>query len=95
MTGIMTPTVRLHHFRFGTEKFQALGFCCTECASGLLQKLFASILVTSPHSVTTEALSNYTRTFLNRRIHELKIVCIVEWCRRANYDPHPAVVIFL
>jgi hypothetical protein len=29
MTGIMTPAVHLHHFRFG--KFQALGFCCTEC----------------------------------------------------------------
>jgi hypothetical protein len=38
MTGIMTPAVRIHHFRFGTSKFQALGFCCTEYTSKMVSR---------------------------------------------------------
>jgi hypothetical protein len=63
------------------------------CASGLLHKLRAQILVTSLSMATAKGISHYNRIEIastdvsNRRIHELRTVCVVEWWRDDKLGP--------
>jgi hypothetical protein len=72
------------------------------CTSGLLQKLLASILVLSPHSMTTErVISHYNQIKSPHRmsLHEdtmnARLYVSLNGVGTACYDPRPAVAEFL
>jgi hypothetical protein len=72
MTGIMTPAVRLHHFRYGLIKFQALDLCCTECTIYVYMATVGPILRSIPNenqpkNATQENDLCSVKPFLRRR----------------------------